>query len=204
MAIREFRKTARNVVEIRAVDGEGGMWNFVNALCRALEIDAPNSNRVFAERGRIAEAIGCETMLIVDEAQYLVRRNTKGRDDWEAFEWLWGMAEDGMVGLAFCGHLNLTELETACPSLWRRLKPRVIKERPSKSDRMAIACQWGIGQPDEIEALLNATRRTGGAFGDIADVCKEIMSRTDGDEPSMDHLLAALESLGMQPSSGDK
>jgi len=67
-----------------AVQGEGGHWNIANELCRILEIEAPNGRRLPEERRRIAEAIGAGSMLIIDEAQYLVQRNTRGKDDWQA------------------------------------------------------------------------------------------------------------------------
>ena len=114
-AIWRFKRMAPGVFIHKAVQGEGGVWNLANELSRLLEIDAPNGRHLPDERRRIADAFGAESMLIIDEAQYLVQRNTRGKDDWQAFEWLRFMAEDGMLSLAFCGDLTLRELETISP-----------------------------------------------------------------------------------------
>jgi len=39
-------------------------------------------------------------MLVVDEAQGLVKINAKGKNDWQAFEWLRSLAEGGEFGIA--------------------------------------------------------------------------------------------------------
>ncbi|TDX30190.1 ATP-binding protein [Rhodovulum visakhapatnamense] len=76
-----FKNTHKNVLIHVAVQGEGGVWNLANELYRLLDIEDPNGRRLPEERRRIAEAVGFESMLLIDEAQYLVQRNGRGRDD---------------------------------------------------------------------------------------------------------------------------
>ncbi len=113
-AIWRFKRMTRGVFIHNTVQGEGGVWNLANELCRLLEIEPANGRRLPEERRRIAEACGPETMLIIDEAQYLVQRNTRGRDDWQAFEWLRFMAAEGMLSLVFLRRFDPARIGRAC------------------------------------------------------------------------------------------
>ena len=199
--ILRFKRMTRSVFIHRAVQGEGGVWNVANELCRLLEIDAPNGRRLPEERRRIAEAFGAESMLIIDEAQYLVQRNTRGKDDWQAFEWLRGMAEEGMLSLVFCGDLTLRELREVSPPLWRRMRCRNIIARVPKMDVQAVATQWGIADPQAVDLLFTVARK-GGALGDVVNVCREARMLAGEGPITLDHVLAALEELKLTPRIG--
>lgn len=193
--VQHFKATTPGVRLFKAVQGEGGIWNTANELCRLLDIDEANGRRLPEERRRIAEALGAETMLIVDEAQYLVQRNTRGKDDWGAFEWLRGMAEEGMLSLVFCGDLTLRDLQTVSPPLWRRMRRRNIVLRAPKADVASIAARWSIGEQAAIDALFAVARKGGGALGDVVNTCREARVMA-GDGPiTLAHVLAAIEDL---------
>lgn len=199
--IWRFKQMTRAVFIHKAVQGEGGVWNLANELCRLLEIDAPNGRRLPEERRRIADAFGAESMLIIDEAQYLVQRNTRGKDDWQAFEWLRFMAEEGMLSLVFCGDLTLRELEGVSPPLWRRMRRRNIIARAPKVDVQAVATQWGVADPQAVDLLFTVARK-GGALGDVVNVCREARMLAGEGPIALDHLLAALEELKLTPRIG--
>lgn len=64
-----------------AVAGEGTPWGVACQLMELLEIGVPNSRDLLGSRRSIAEGIGAEGMLMVDEAQHLVQRNPRGKDN---------------------------------------------------------------------------------------------------------------------------
>lgn len=199
--IWRFKRMTPAVFIHKAVQGEGGVWNLANELCRMLDIDAPNGRRLPEERRRIAEAFGAESMLIVDEAQYLTQRNTRGKDDWQAFEWLRFMAEEGMLSLVFCGDLTLRELENVSPPLWRRMRRRNIIARAPKADVTAVATLWNITAPQAIDLLFTVARK-GGALGDVVSVCREAHMLAGEGQITLEHVLAALEDLKLIPRIG--
>jgi len=195
--IWRFKHKAGNVFIHKAVQGEGGVWNLANELCRILDIEEPNGRRLPEERRRIAEAFGAGSMLIVDGSQYLVQRNTRGKDDWQAFEWLRGMAEDGALSLAFCGDLRMRKLEEISPPLWRRMRRRCVVSRAPKADVQALAGQWGIYDLKAVDVLFAASRK--GGLGDVVNLCREARNMAGKTAISLDHILAALEDLKLLP-----
>lgn len=198
-AVQHFASATANVRILSAVCGEGGVWNFANELCRMLDIEEPNARRLPEERRRIAEALGAESMLIIDEAQYLVQRNTRGKDDWSAFEWLRGMMEEGALSLVFCGDLTLRELQTVAPSLWRRMRRRNIILRAPKGDVEAVAARWQIADPEAVKVLFEVARKGGGALGDVVNICDEARVMAGQGAICLDHVLAAIEDLKLLP-----
>jgi hypothetical protein len=76
----------RRAFMVTAVAGEGGVLGIAGAISRALEVPAPNRADLPGARQRIAEAIEPEGLLMLDEAQNLVKRNDKGKDNLDAFE----------------------------------------------------------------------------------------------------------------------
>lgn len=194
-AVWQFKAQTRGVYMLKAVKGEGGVWNAANELCRMLDLDEPNGRRLPDERRRIADALGAGSMLIVDEAQYLVQRNTRGKDDWSAFEWLRGMAEEGMLSLVFCGDLTLRDLQQISPPLWRRMRRRNVILRAPKADVDAIALRWGVHDPEAVKVLFSVARRGGGALGDVVNACREARVMAGGNNPTLEHILAAVEDL---------
>lgn len=198
-AVQHFKTQTRGVYVLTAVEGEGGVWNVANELCRLLDMDEPNGRRLPEERRRIAEALGAESMVIFDEAQYLVQRNTRGKDDWKAFEWLRAMAEEGMLSLAFSGDLTLRELQSVYPQLWRRMRRRNVILRAPKADVEAVTSRWGIRDAEAVKALYAVARHGGGALGDVVNACREARVMAGDGPVTLDHVLAAIEDLKLLP-----
>lgn len=133
--LHHFKNTLRgDAVWITAVSGEGGIWGVASLLMQRLELGAPNSRNLLETRGIIGEAIGPNGLLIVDEAQYLIVRNPRGKDGWDALEWLRAMADGSCFSIAFVGDLALLETAERLPQLWRRMRRRVVIKSVCRED----------------------------------------------------------------------
>lgn len=189
-----FKHMTPGVHVMNAVQGEGGVWNVANELYRILDILPPRVRNLADDRRRLADGFGPERMLIIDEAQYLVKNNTKGKDDWEAFEWLRAMAEDGCMSLVFCGDLRLRELAQVAPPLWRRLRLCIIAGTP-RDDADAVAAQWGIEDQRARDMLFTVARKSGGALAAVVKVCEEAKVMAGSNSISFEHVAAAIQDL---------
>lgn len=168
--INHYCATQQNVVYHSMTAGEGKIWDLAVGLMETLSIGTPNSRRMREERHRIAEAVGAETLLIIDEAQYLSNYNPRGGFNYDAYEWLRAMAEEGHFSVTFCGDLALYEAINAVPQLRRRvIRPVIIRSVP-KADAIAVARHLGVSDLSMLEALAQVAKR----FGGIADVVKVI------------------------------
>lgn len=69
-----------NVVHLHtAVAGEGSPWGLACQLMQAWNQGPPNGRRLMETRQRIGECVGRGGLLLLDEAQYLVQRNPRGK-----------------------------------------------------------------------------------------------------------------------------
>jgi DNA transposition AAA+ family ATPase len=178
-----------------AIAAEGGAWNTAQALWRMLGLEErPNGRDLAGARERIAEELTGK-MLVIDEAQNLVDRNQRGSDNWHGLEWLRQMFDHGGFSLALVGSLELREIATRLPGLWRRTRRTIVASAP-KPDVTAVAAQWGLHDPKAADLLFKMQRRTGGALGDVVTACKEARLLAGNRPPVTADLAAALESLG--------
>lgn len=161
-----------------------------------LDLGAPNGRDLLGARRKIAEEIGPDGLLMIDEAQYLVQRNPRGKDSWDSLEWLRAMAEDGCFSLAFCGDLALQETATRLPQLWRRMRRRVIIKHVSKQDVTALVTSRGISDRNMIEVLFQVARR-GGGLGDVDNAIDHARLLSGEAVPAGAYILAALEDLNL-------
>lgn len=194
LAVLEFKYKTKGVHLISAVEGEGGIRNVANELFRVLDLAVPKNRSAAEDRRRLAEAFGVESMLVIDEAQYLVKKNLKGRDDWEAFEWLRAMAEEVCMSLVFCGDLRLRELAQVSPPLWRRLRLCIITGTP-REDVEAVASQWEIADQKARDMLFAVARKSGGALAAAVKVCREAKVMAGDGNITFEHVAAAVQDL---------
>lgn len=192
--LSHFKRTRPRAIFHTAIAGEGTPWGVACQLMECLDLGEPNSRNLLASRRSIAEAIGVDGILLVDEAQYLIQRNTRGADNFDALEWLRAMSEEGCFSLAFCGDLALLEVEKKLPQLWRRMRRRVILRQVAKPDVVTLAARRGIHDPATIEALYQVARR-GGAFGDVENVIEHARLFAGSSAIQGVHVLAAIEDL---------
>ena len=196
-ALRQFKRTQRpDAIFHAAIAGEGTPWGVACQLMELLDLGQPNSRNLLESRRRIAEDIGPDGLLIVDEAQYLVQRNPRGKDSWDALEWLRAMAEDGCFSLAFCGDLALLDTAVRLPQLWRRMRRRVVIKNVSKEDVTAFASSRGIADRNIIELLYQVARR-GGGLGDVDNTIIHARLLSGQDIPAGTYIMAALEDLNL-------
>ncbi|MDF3855293.1 AAA family ATPase [Paracoccus pantotrophus] len=196
-ALYHFKREHRpDAVFHTAVAGEGTPWGVACQLMEWLELGTPNGRDLLGARRRIAEEIGADGLLIIDEAQYLVQRNPRGKDSWDSLEWLRAMADDGCFSLAFCGDLALQETATRLPQLWRRMRRRVVIKHVSKEDVTALVTFRGISDRNVIEVLYQVARR-GGGLGDVDNAIAHARLLSGQNVPAGAYIMAALEDLNI-------
>jgi DNA transposition AAA+ family ATPase len=201
-ALRHFRDTVMpRAIFHTAIAGEGTPWGVACQLMELLEIGVPNSRDLLGSRRSIAEEIGAEGLLIVDEAQHLVQRNPRGKDNWDALEWLRAMAEEGMFSLVFCGDLGLLDTAHKLPQLWRRMRRRVIVKTVTKADVEILCVKRGISDATVIAVLFQIARR-GGGLGDVDNAISHARLLSGGGSLGKAHVMAALEDLKLVPKGG--
>ncbi len=176
----------------KAVSGEGGVFNLAGGLCALLEMPRPKSTDLADARRRIAEEIGDRSLLIIDEAQYLVQRNPKGRDNPEALDWVRGVAEDGCFGVALVGDLALRDAVREMPQLDRRTHPRVVVEYVPPVDVQALCAARGLTDAKIVEALARKARRLGG-LGYVSEVLGDARDMSDTGTPTAEDYLCAMK-----------
>lgn len=186
-----------------AVAGEGTPWGLASQLMQFWNLGEPNSRRLTEARQMIGTCVGVGGLLIIDEAQYLVQRNSRGKDTWDSLEWLRAMAEDGQFSVAYCGDLALLDTATHLPQLWRRMRRRVVIQSASKADVAALVGHRGISDAGLIEVLYQVARR-GGGLGDVDNAIWHAALFAGKGIPSAAHVMAALEDLNLLPQEGRK
>lgn len=195
--LRHFKREHRpDAVFHTAVAGEGTPWGVACQLMEWLELGTPNGRDLLGARRRIAEEIGADGLLIIDEAQYLVQRNPRGKDSWDSLEWLRAMADDGCFSLAFCGDLALQDTASRLPQLWRRMRRRVVIKHVSKEDVTALVTFRGISDRNVIEILYQVARR-GGGLGDVDNAIAHARLLSGQNIPASAYIMAALEDLNL-------
>lgn len=176
----------------KATSGEGGVYNLACGLCEMLEIPRPKCTDLAASRRRLAERIGVSSLLIIDEAQYLVQRNLKRRDNPEALDWIRGVAEDGCFGVALVGDLSLRDAVKEMPQLDRRTHPRVVVEYVPQEDVEALCNAHGLTNAKIVEALARKARRLGG-LGYVSEVLSDARDMSDTGTPKAEDYLFAMK-----------
>lgn len=178
-----------------AIKGEDDSpWGAAVQLMSHLEIGAPNNRNLRASRESIAQAIGVDGLLIVDEAQNLIHHNRRGGVDWSCFEWFRALAEEGCFSIVFSGDLALLDLQQQLPQLWRRMRRRVVIRTVSKGDVEALMTWRGLSDAKICEALYQVAKR-GGGLGDADNTIQHASLLAGGGLPSGVHIMAAIEDL---------
>ncbi|MFV0291994.1 MAG: AAA family ATPase [Paracoccus sp. (in: a-proteobacteria)] len=179
-----------------AVAGEGTPWGLAGQLMKIRGLGQPNSRKLAEMRQMIGACVGAGGMLLVDEAQYLVQRNSRGKDTWDSLEWLRAMAEEGRFSIAYCGDLALLDTATHLPQLWRRMRRRVVIRHVSKEDVTVLATHRGISDPSIIDVLFRVARR-GGGLGDVDNAISHARLLSRQEIPGAAYIMAALEDLNL-------
>lgn len=179
-----------------AVADKGSPWGLACQLMQAWNQGPPNGRRLMETRQRIGECVGRGGLLLLDEAQYLVQRNPRGKDMWGSFDWVRAMADEGSFSIAFCGDLALFETATHLPQLWRRMRRRVVIKHVSKEDVSALVTFRGISDRNVIEILYQVALR-GGGLGDVDNAIAHARLLSGKNIPAGAYIMAALEDLNL-------
>lgn len=197
-ALLQFVQTARRTHLVTCVAGEASIFNLTFSLMKHLDLGDPNSNRLPAERERIAEKIGAGGMLIMDEAQNLVLRAPKASVNYDALEWLRAMAEEGGLSLVYCGDLKLMDAMTHLPQLKSRLRRPVVVRQVSKADVQSLAASRGLTD-DRVTESLYLVAKHHGALRDVVNVIDHARLFARGGTVDLGHIVAAIEDLKLTP-----
>jgi hypothetical protein len=183
---------------VQAVSGAGGVWGVAQALTAALDMGAPNGRDLKGSREAIGEAVGLDGIPILDEAQYLVKKNGRGRDTIDAFEWLRFAAEEGCFSLVFAGDLHLVNVMAELPQLRSRLRRPVVIRRAAKADVRAFAAALGLADGQVHDALTGVALAHGG-LRDVGNVIEHARLFAGAERVELAHVLAAIEDLKLGP-----
>ncbi|KGJ20716.1 AAA family ATPase [Paracoccus sanguinis] len=202
-ALWEFKHNFRPkaIMHTAVAEEDDTPWGVACQLMETLEIGSPNNRNLRASRMKIADAISPDGMLIVDEAQNLIRRNPRGGCDWSTFEWLRALAEEGCFSLAFSGDLALLDIQQRLPQLWRRMRRRVIIKAVSREDVAIVAAKHGFTDAASVD-LLAVVARHGGGLGDVDNTLSHAQLLAGGHKIAAAHVRAALEDLNLMPKGG--
>ncbi|TCM77621.1 hypothetical protein [Rhodovulum steppense] len=131
---------------------------------------------------------------MIAEAQYLIKRNSNGRDDLDALEWARQLAEEGFFALALMGDLRLDKAINDLPQLKRRTHPRVTISHATEADVAQYCRARGLHDDATIRKLADIARRNGG-LGDVEDIFATARDLGKAKVPTVEDILAALEYL---------
>ena len=199
-ALMHFKRTVRPdaLFHTAVAEEDDTPWGVACQLMETLDLGMPNNRNLRASRLEIANTIGVDGLLIVDEAQNLIRRNPRGGTDWTTLEWCRAMAEEGCFSLVFCGDLVLADTAQRLPQLWRRMRRRVVIKEVSERDVTAFVASRGFSEPRIVKALYEVARR-GGGLGDVENVLSHAPLLAGGDEITAAHIQAAIIDLKLGP-----
>lgn len=194
-ALWDFKHANPGTVVYNVTAGEGGAFSAAQELMRILNMGEPDTRYLAVDRRRIGDEIGMGNMLMIDEAQYQVRQNPKGRDDWLSLEWFRSMADECCINIALIGDLALLGMEAALPQLWGRVstnRPVIIRDT-AKADVEAIAASFQITDATSLQVLRSVSKR--GALRQVANVCRHSWVISGGHSPRPEDIGAAVEDL---------
>lgn len=188
-------------IKLDIVAGEGRIWDLAAAFMERFEMGVPNSRRMREERQRITEAIGVDRVVILDEAQHMANYNPRGGFNFDAFEWVRAMAEEGCFSVVFCGDLSLADTIGSVPQLRRRMvRPVVIRSVP-KGDVAAFAEARGVTDATITDALAAMAKRYGG-LADVKRTLDHAAQRAGDRRIVAADVKAALMYLGLSAQGG--
>lgn len=202
-AVQQFCKSlGHNAIYIQVARGEGTAWNFAHAFANLWPYHIrPSFNCQSEAREKLADFMGPDTTLVIDEAQYLNQRNPKTRLTGEAFEWLRATAEKGSFDLVFCGDLELPLAIEAMPQLQSRLMRPVVIRQVSRTDVAAIVEGTAFSDARSIDAL-HAIAKMRGGLRNIENVTRIAQLFAGNTKPNHEHLTAAIVDMKLSPKGG--
>ena len=196
-AVRRFCEArGHDALYIQAARGEGTVWNFARALSGHWGHGVPHFNTHAEARFILAQHIGRNTLLVVDEAQYLHQRNRRTGQTGEAFEWLRAMADEGQFDLVFCGDLHLPRAIEAMPQLQSRMMRPVVIPHASRADVAAMVAGTPFETPKAIDALHQVARMKGG-LRNVVNVTRIAQLFAGDGLPTLAHLKAAIMDMNL-------
>ncbi len=201
-ALRHYAETHRHqCIYVQAVRGEGTPWNFALSLQAIWGTSGPAFQSLQEARMRFASYIGRDTLLIVDEGQYLHKKNRRTGRSGEALEWVRGVSETGEFPVVLCGDLNLIPAVASMPQLQSRMRRPVVIDGVTAGDVDAVVSGTGFDSPDAIRALRAVSRLRGG-LRNVENVIRLAAIFSGNVAPGLSHLKAAILDMKLAPKGG--
>ena len=168
-------------------------WGLACALCERLGLEEPNARNLASSRRQIANEIGPDGFVMIDEAQNLIHDGKEKRtDDYRAFEWARMMQEEGGFGLAFIGDTNLDRVLAKYPQLKRRTHPRVRITGAEPGDVEAFCHAHGLTDERAVRKMAASVQGQGGGLGALSKIKEAAWDMKSGDAPTADDWLGGL------------
>jgi hypothetical protein len=143
------------------------------------------------------------TLLLIDEGQFLNQHNRKTGKTGEALEWTRGLAETWGQQIAFCGDLTLASAIATMPQLQSRMRRPVIIGRVNPNDVAALIEGTGF-KTAEITYLLTALAALKGELRNVENVVRLAGLFAGSDAPTFAHVKAATIDMKLMPKGGLK
>ena len=119
-------------------------------------------NDLNAASALIADEIGPDRILMLDEGQNLNQRHKKTSERGASFGWLQGLVAKGGFKLIICGDLTLAPMIEADKQLHTRMIRRRKINTNTRADVAAYLSDSELDTPEIVEVLYQVARRTGG------------------------------------------
>lgn len=192
----------RGVAYIQAAKGEGTAWNFATSMCAIWGQSAPEFVSLSEARQKFARYLR-DSILIVDEAQYLDQKNHRNGQTGEVFEWLRAMSETGGCKIVFAGDLALPGAISKMPQLLSRIRRPVVVRMASRADVAAMVEGTSFCIPACLDALHAIAKKPGG-LRNVESVTTLAQLFAGDDAPGLIHVKAAIHDMKLGPKGGVK
>lgn len=173
----------------------------LEVILRGKKRYADLGNDLNAASAMIADEIGPDRILVIDEGQNLNQRHKKTSERGASFGWLQGLAEQGCFKLILCGDLTLAPMIEADQQLHSRMiRWRKIKSA-SRADVAAFLSATDLDTPEVVEVLHHVARRPGG-LRNVEQVIWDARIFAGEGALTPAHVRAAIIDLGLEPKGG--
>lgn len=190
-------------IYIQAVRGEGTPWSFAHSLGNHWGYAKPSFGSVQEARMAFGPYFPSDSLLIVDESQYLHQKNRHTGKTGEALEWVRGLAETWGFQVALCGDLDLVTAVASMPQLQSRMRRSVIIKRVNARDVSEIVDGTGWESREAMSALSAIAKHKGG-LRNVENVIRVAELFAGNDMPQLAHLKAAIVDMKLAPKGGFK
>ena len=186
---------------LMGLDFDSDSLSALEVILRGKKRYAALGNDLNAAAAIIAEEIGPDRYLVLDEAQNLNQRHKKTSEKGLSFGWLKGLVLQGCFKLVLCGDLTLAPMIEADKTLHTRMIRWRKINSCSKADVAAFLSDTDLDTAELIEVFHHVARKPGG-LRNVEQVIWSASSFAGQQALTSSHVLAAIYDLGLEPKGG--